>query len=320
MIGKYEIEIYNNKVHYFLTVKRNVTLLQGDSATGKSELLRLIQDREENGASSGITLICDAKCTVLTAVDWELRLKSMRRHIVFIDETANFLKTARFAGMVRGSDNYFVIICRDALNQLPYSIEEIYGLRNASNTQKYRPYKKVYNEMYRLYNLRLNAKIIPDTVITEDSNAGYELYKEIYPQKCISAGGKTRIYEMIRSHVGETVVVIVDGAAFGPEIGRIISYLESVENKCVIYAPESFEYILLCSNIFDVPEEIVSETYLFADSVKYMSWEEFYTACLTDITRNTVYQYGKTRLNSAYRTQGVIRKVIAVLPEQIRPE
>lgn len=31
MIGKYEIQIYNNKVHYHLTVKRNITIFQGDS-------------------------------------------------------------------------------------------------------------------------------------------------------------------------------------------------------------------------------------------------------------------------------------------------
>ena len=46
MVGKYEIEVYNNKVHYFLTIKRNITILQGDSATGKTELIRLIQERQ----------------------------------------------------------------------------------------------------------------------------------------------------------------------------------------------------------------------------------------------------------------------------------
>ncbi|SFC65478.1 hypothetical protein SAMN02910398_02793 [Butyrivibrio sp. YAB3001] len=39
MVGKYDIEVYNNKAHYFLTVKRNITILQGDSASGKTELI-----------------------------------------------------------------------------------------------------------------------------------------------------------------------------------------------------------------------------------------------------------------------------------------
>ena len=37
MTGKYDIEIYNKRVHYHLTVKRNITVIQGDSATGKTE-------------------------------------------------------------------------------------------------------------------------------------------------------------------------------------------------------------------------------------------------------------------------------------------
>ena len=39
MTGKYDIEIYNKRVHYHLTVKRNVTVIQGDSATGKQNSL-----------------------------------------------------------------------------------------------------------------------------------------------------------------------------------------------------------------------------------------------------------------------------------------
>lgn len=152
MVGKYDIEIYNNRVHYFLTIKRNITIVKGNSATGKTELIRLINEYESNGSSSGITLKCEKNCTVLTNVDWELRLSSISQSIIFIDETASFIKTKRFAELVRGSDNYFVIVSRDDLSQLPYSIDEIYGLKNSSDSSKYKTYKKVYNEMYKLYN------------------------------------------------------------------------------------------------------------------------------------------------------------------------
>ena len=148
MVGKYDIEIYNNRVHYYLTVKRNITVLQGNSATGKTELIRLVGEYEANGTSSGITIVCDVKCTVLTSVDWELRLGALKNSIVFIEETAGFLKTKRFAEMVRGSDNYFVIVTRDDLGQLPYSVDEIYGLKNEAS--KYKQFKKVYNEMFKI--------------------------------------------------------------------------------------------------------------------------------------------------------------------------
>ena len=316
MVGKYDIEIYNNRVHYFLTVKRNITILQGNSATGKTELIRLVEEFEENGTSSGITIVCDVKCTVLTSVDWELRLGSLKNNIVFIDETAGFLKSKRFAEIVRGCDNYFVIVTRDDLSQLPYSVDEIYGLKN--DTSKYKQFKKVYNEMYSLYNLVPAEKVIPGVVITEDTNSGFECFDHIYPGKCISAGGKSKVYSLIRANRDEDMLAIVDGAAFGSEIGKIIRYLQMSGIRCTLYAPESFEYLILKSGLLDIPETITDESFLHADSTKYMSWEEFFTAYLVKVSRDTVYQYNKSKLNDTYKTKGAIQKIINVLPEKIR--
>lgn len=94
--------------------------------------------------------------------------------------------------MINGSDNYFVIVTRDDLSQLPYSVDEIYGLKNVSDSSKYKSYKRVYNETYRLYNLKSFEPITPTAVITEDSNSGFECFNIIFPDKCISAGGKSR--------------------------------------------------------------------------------------------------------------------------------
>jgi len=319
MIGKYDIEVYNNKVHYFLAIKRNITILQGDSATGKTELIRLIQEHETNGTSSGITLICDVKCTVLTSVDWELRLSAMNRQIVFIDETAGFLRSQRFAELVKGSDNYFVIVSRDALSQLPYSVDEIYGLRNVTDAQKYKIYKRIYNEMFKLYHFDTKGMKKPEAVITEDSNSGYEYFNTLYGDKCVSAHGKSNVYDSIRSVQDKTALAIVDGAAFGSEIGKVLRYLETSKVNCTLYAPESFEYLILSAGLMDVPKGILQETYLYADSKEYMSWEEYYSSYLADITRNTVYQYSKLQLAEAYKTQGAVAKIAALMPETILP-
>lgn len=317
MTGKYNIEVYNNRVHYFLTVKRNITILQGNSATGKTELLRLISDHETNGVSSGITLLCDKRCTVLTPVDWELRLSGLESSIVFIDETAGFIKSKRFAELVKGSDNYFVIVTRDDLSQLPYSIEEIYGLKNVSDNQKYKSYRRIYNEMYKLYDFNISKEFEPDTVLTEDSNSGYEFFKLLYGEKCISAKGKSNVYQCIRDNSDKQILAIVDGAAFGAEIGKIYRYLESNYVKCVIYAPESFEFLLLSAGFVDVSDDVTTETWKYADSKLYMSWEEFYTDHLIKNTSGTVYQYNKNRLAAPYKTEGIISKVVSVMPDEI---
>ena len=155
-------------------------------------MIRLIGEHEANGASSGITLKCDAKCTVLTAVDWKLRLSAMHKNIVFIDESAAFVKSKRFAEMVRGSDNYFVIVTRDDLSQLPYSVDEIYGLRNVSDNQKYKIYRRIYNEMYKLYHFDYGKPFVHELVITEDSNSGFEFFDNLYQGKCVSECLTTR--------------------------------------------------------------------------------------------------------------------------------
>ena len=319
MVGKYDIELYNNKVHYFLTVKRNITILQGNSATGKTELIRLLQEHEANGISSGITLLCDVRCTVLTPIDWEIRLTSASQSIIFIDETADFLNSKRFAELVKGSDNYFVIVSRDGLSQLPYSIDEIYGLGNASESQKYKTYHKVYNEMYKLYHLSLEKGNAPQVVITEDSNSGYEFFNILYGEICESAQGKSNVYDLIRKEKDKPILAIVDGAAFGCEIAKIHRYLETNNLHCNLYAPESFEYIILSSNVLDVPKSVLNESYLYADSKQFMSWEEYYSHYLADITRNSVYQYSKARLAEVYKTEGNVAKIAFVIPELIRP-
>ena len=151
MTGKYDIEIYNKRVHYHLTVKRNITVIQGDSATGKTELLRMISDYENNGISSGITKICEKRCVVIENASWKERLATLQQCIIFIDEGAPFLRNKEFTRMVKGSDNYFVLVTRDSLEHLPYSIEEIYGMRQERDSQKYQNAKRIYNETYQLY-------------------------------------------------------------------------------------------------------------------------------------------------------------------------
>lgn len=59
MKGKYRIIVENKKIRYDFEVKRNITIIKGDSATGKTTLADMISEYEENGADSGIRLAYD---------------------------------------------------------------------------------------------------------------------------------------------------------------------------------------------------------------------------------------------------------------------
>ena len=318
MIGKYDITLYNNKVHYHLIIERNITVLRGNSASGKSEFIRLLSAYNSNPASSGITLICDKKCFVLTEENWILFTDTYNNSIFFVDEGNTFLKTKKFAETVKGADNYFVIISREKLPQLPYSIDEIYGLREDADSGRYHDPKRVYNGMYRIFGDLPEPDTLPDLVITEDSNSGNDFFSILFPDRCISSNGKSNIKNAIAGHAGQKIMAVVDGAAFGPEIQDCMDILSPANGSVSLYAPESFEYLILQSGIIEVPKAVTDETWDYADSIKYFSWEEFYTAYLSDATRNSISQYSKARLSEYYRTTGNIDRIKNILPECIR--
>lgn len=45
MKGKYSVFVQNNRLRYEFTISRNITVIRGDSATGKTTLLDLLNLR-----------------------------------------------------------------------------------------------------------------------------------------------------------------------------------------------------------------------------------------------------------------------------------
>ena len=148
MNGSYKIIVQNSKVRYEFDIRRNITIIKGDSATGKTTLVEMISEFYENGLSSGIELFCKKTCSVLAGRNWKSALETMHEEIIFIDEGNAFVYTTEFAKAVQKSDNYYVIVTREGLANLPYSVEEIYGIRESG---KYAALKQTYNELYHIY-------------------------------------------------------------------------------------------------------------------------------------------------------------------------
>ena len=53
-----------------------------------------------------------------------------------------------FASVIQDTDNYYVIVTREGIPSLPYSVDEIYGIRDSG---KYGTLKQTYNEFYHIY-------------------------------------------------------------------------------------------------------------------------------------------------------------------------
>lgn len=59
------------------------------------------------------------------------------------------------------------------VGRLPYSVNEIYYLKNSGYYQNTR---QVYNSMHQVYpEVAMTERILPSVVLTEDSNADYSI-------------------------------------------------------------------------------------------------------------------------------------------------
>ena len=56
MKGKHKIEVRSGRVVFTIELERNITILRGDSATGKTTLVEMLQAYETYGRQSGVTV------------------------------------------------------------------------------------------------------------------------------------------------------------------------------------------------------------------------------------------------------------------------
>lgn len=163
MRGTHRLIVRTKRLHYDFELKRNITIIRGDSATGKTTLVDMIQEYASNRSGSPVELICDKACYVLTGPQWKESLSGMRDSIVFIDEGNEFVRSNDFAKEIQKTDNYYVIVSREALPSLPYSVKEIYGIRTSG---KYGTLKTSYHEFYRIYGTDTLEKKIKPSVLS----------------------------------------------------------------------------------------------------------------------------------------------------------
>jgi len=97
MNGKHKTEVRSKRIIFTIELERNITILCGDSATGKTTLVEMLSAYENYGRKSGVTIVCDKMCRVLSGALWEAQLKDIKDTIVFVDEGSAFVSSLDFA-------------------------------------------------------------------------------------------------------------------------------------------------------------------------------------------------------------------------------
>ena len=321
MIGKHHVIIETSGLKYSFDIRRNITIIQGNSATGKTTLIELLSDYKRRGPGQGIMVSSDVPVYVYTGdgENWKYELDGVKGSLVFIDEDYSFVFTKEFAGYLADSDNYYIFITRKPLYELPYSTQEIYGIRTSG---KYHFPEQIYHEFYPLYpeaTFTANEKRI--MLLVEDKESGYQFYKNIVGDgRCISAEGNSQLYsKMLEADDSHGLLIIADGAAFGPYIEKVKKYAD-LKGHLALYFPESFEWMILKSGILHDSsiDDILAHPEDYVDNREYISWERFFTALLQEKTSgDPVKQYRKNRLAPFY-TGDNAKNILQVMPEDIR--
>ena len=319
MKGKHSIIIYNNFVKYKFELDHNISVIRGDSGTGKTTLVNMIRSYQVEGRSSGIELSCDKKCVALIGVgnDWLDSINKIEDAIVFIDEGEKYITSIEFASAIKNTDNYYVIVTRNNLYNLPYSVDAIYEIKKSG---RFGRLKQTYNHLERIYGDNIGEEHIDlkgiDRIIVEDSNSGYEFFSAVSNRcgnECVSSGGKSKMSEEIERTVAtKKILAIADGAAFGAEMERA-NYLIGNREGSKLFLPESFEWLILNSGIIKDNEvqQILEAPYDYIDSKKNFSWEQFFSKELIRRTKGSYLAYQKSHINSNYLSGDIIKRILA---------
>lgn len=292
MLGAHEVTAYTPRVQYKFTISRKFTIIRGQSATGKTTLYKILLDKEAGDASS--CFISDVPCISANYLGgyWEMALQMTHNSIILIDEDTAWVHSERFASAAQKSDNYFIIINRHPLAMLPYSVREIYEIKSSGKYHRLVPVYTGTTEMFK-----------PDCILTEDKNSGCDFFKAVC-YNCEPAEGKSRVFNELESgkYDGHKCLVVVDGAAFGNEVERVVQTMSYLKGDVRLFMPESFEWLLLHSPMFSGlkrVQEVLRDPASHIDT-DYNSWEQFFTAYISEITAGTPAAYTKDHLRKCY--------------------
>ena len=300
MTGSVSIAVRDKRNSYSFVLRRNITLLSGDSGRGKTTLYEMIADYNAYGKASNVKISCDREVVAIGGNNWRERLEKIHGAVIVIDEDNQFVRSKEFADAVKNSDNYFLLITRSYLAQLPYSVDEIYEISG----QKNKKFKAIYRGRERMYDGLTAGQLPfkPEVILTEDSGSGYRFFKTLadkYYIECVSAAGKSNIIGLLENYKDKNVLVVADGAAFGAEIQDIVKVQQLRPRKVGIFLPESFEWLILKSGLVNDPEwEMVTMPEKYVDSKKYFSWERYFTDLLVEATGEMEYKRYPANKNS----------------------
>lgn len=338
MLGTYRVSVLVDKViRYEFTLKRQFTIVCGDSGTGKTVLRDFIQmhftEKDNDRVKIVITPEFNARSVPVaraitedllsvresgdTHDDGSYKLKwskKPRNKIIFVDEDYAYLRGIGFAAATNYTDAYYVVLARDTrvAEYLNNSVWDFIHFKEVGN-------ETIVNKAFKMYNEYNGIIGNYDEVLHEDSTTGKEICAKALSEVVESVYGNINIVQNVEERPRSTILMIADGANFSNILSEIIDTSEECLNTVYLLLPESTEYVLLHNKLFSTDSNVIdsiNNPSLACDTTKYISYERMYEDIITLAhinSPNKIPEYEKKKDLEAYKTESFIDTYRAIL-------
>lgn len=269
---------------YNIEITRNITILNDYSGTGKTKIVKLLELYQQDEAvdimvESNFDYAIIPLASSLDAI--ETYFSTNVGNVIFIDEGNLNVKTKDFACVLKKYKCFVVFINREVIHTLPYSYKEIYLL--TKDDDQINMVQKYYyaNDLKKVCR---NTNCSKPLLLPEDEKGAYSVLHKIFGNICVKGKGKSYFKSFIKEMENEANIVylLLDGAAFGSLMPRLLNCIRRNKDlNFIVYLPESFEYLVLKSNMFidTTYYDELENTELYVGS-DYLSWGRYFTALL----------------------------------------
>jgi hypothetical protein len=286
-----------NGLTWSIPIERRITVVRGDSGTGKTTMTNYISAASQQ-MGKNIIVKCALNIKVANWDSWQSVIKDEKfTKTLFIFDDVSDVRTLAFAQeMQKSADrgNYFLIIAREDLKLGDYSnislaVSSI--LRFVTSRNGKRHYTKPYFNMHK----HIVNKVRCTDVLVEDTAGGRQFFDRLFGEKYVHSAkhGKSSISDdavNILSDASVSLLVLADMSAFGCHMYEFEDKVLS-EYKDRVYIDskyECFEELLLRTNYFknnSIVQTQFSSIETYAN--EFLSWETYFEKLLEDLTKGT---------------------------------